>query len=612
MTQYQKKEGGCTFVDPGCPCGPPSTSSQPVPPCLLDYYWATSITGIQSTSLWGVAVGVCGNVYVIGRSDDTTTFNSFLSLPPNPASTVGVQPFGTTLSDQTNQFVFVAKYNGQGIVQWVTKIGQPQGETGQCDAFGIALDVNENVYITGAAQSFAGSGAIDIYNSDASLYGTLSMSGTTGIFQTFVIAFDTNGMAQWATYLGGVSSTPPFSYNSNQPRAITVDANSNVFITGLNDTQTDLTCYNFHGILPGPIVDTQLYGTLPAPISGSLNSGFVVKFLPNGTVDWVTNISVSDPNGGVSGTSIAVDGNGDAYVSGVFYGGVPTDILTFYSFQGLTPPTINVVPYGFLFADSTKDRDIFVVKYTGSGPNKGQVVWATSIVTTNTAGGIDESLGITVDGNSNVYVTGFYTTGIDIQSVNVFQPPPGGGQILLNLYGRLVAPNQTNAFIVKYNSAGVVSAVTTLSGVATILQGVAITTDANADIYVTGLFDSATVQANNAAPPIVTIITPTLAGIIPNDTVPGVDTFVVKFNSSLTSLWANRIGAGTSSARPKSIAVDPNGNVHVVGDYGANAILTSAGLTTGGPVVFTPYGFLDNPFQTGDGFIVKYDTNGQI
>jgi hypothetical protein len=518
---------------------------------------------------------------------------------------VGVQPFGTTLSDNGNRFTFLVKYNGLGVVQWVTKIGQPSGVTGTCDGYGIALDSSENVYVTGIAQSNAGPSGIDIYNADASLYGTMSMSPNTGVTNSFVVKYDTNGDAQWATYVGGV---PPIS--NNEANAIAVDSNFNTFITGFYDNNSDITFYNFNGILPGPIVDTQPFGSLFP--SSSPKSAYVVKLLPNGTVDWATNITISATGGEAQGTSIAVDVNGDPYVTGTYVGGNPTDTIVFNSFQNNnTPPTINISPYGFLFANSTKDRDVFVVKYTGSGATKGAVVWATTIVTTNTGGGDDESLGIAVDTNSNVYVTGYYTTGIDIQNFNILQPPPGGGQILLTPYGSLSVPQSSDAFVVKYTPVGTVSAVTNLSG-AGVEQGLAITTDSNANVYLTGFFASDPLDVNSSAAPVATIITPSLAGTLANDAVPGADTFVVKLDSSLTALWANRIGAGTSFARGKDIAVDPNGNVQVVGDYGANAIITSGGVTTGGPVVLNPYGILDNPNGSIDGFIVKYDTNGQI
>ena len=56
MTQYQKEDGGCTLVSLGCPCGPaslvPPTPTPNPPPCPLDFYWATSIIGTQTESLW--------------------------------------------------------------------------------------------------------------------------------------------------------------------------------------------------------------------------------------------------------------------------------------------------------------------------------------------------------------------------------------------------------------------------------------------------------------------------------------------------------------------------------------------------------------------------------
>lgn len=606
MSVYQKKDGGCTLVNPGCPC---DVSSVPTPtpnpnPCPLDFYWATNVIGPQAEYMEDVAVGSCGYVYAIGTSYGTTTFNSFASPPPTPVGSVGVQPFGVQLSDNGNPFAFIVKYNVHGTVQWVTKIGQVVGNSGISNGVAITIDSNDNIYVTGTSKTTNGAGAIVIYNANASIFGTMTLSGATNTTNSYVVKYNSDGNAQWATFFGGDDGDSPPSYGENISTAIAVDTNFNVFVTGYYNRNANTTLYNYNGILPGPTVDTQPFGSL---IAVSAYSAYTVKLLPNGTVDWATNIIVPNPIGLAKGFAIAVDTNGDAYMTGSFAGGLPGDVVVFNRYNSVsgTPPIINTPIFGTLPADSIKDEDAFVVKYTGSGVTKGYVVWATSINTTN-IGGQERGRGIAVDANSNVYVTGNYSSVIDVLSFNAIQPFLPGGPIQTTVYGSLSAPFFRDVFVVKYTSAGVVVAMTNVTG-PDYQEAIGIVTDSNADVYVLGRFASNFLTINNAAFP-----TPTLAAILANDGVPGSDGFVVKYDTSLTAQWANNFGSGPDRVVRASIALDPNANVHVVGNSGSYVNINSAGVTSGGLVNVQPYGVLLNPSINLDGFVIKYNKNGQI
>ena len=79
------------------------------------------------------------------------------------------------------------------------------------------------------------------------------------------------------------------------------------------------------------------------------------------------------------------------------------------------------------------------------------------------------------------------------------------------------------------------------------------------------------------------------------------DSFVVKYDSSGTPLWARRMG-GTNSDNLNSVTVDSSGNVIVAGQYGPSTMNIFA--ANGTTVSFT----LSS--SGGDGFVVKYDPSG--
>ena len=110
------------------------------------------------------------------------------------------------------------------------------------------------------------------------------------------------------------------------------------------------------------------------------------------------------------GRSIAVDANGNSYVTGYFY----SSTITF----GLTTLT-----------NSGVYSDIFVVKYDSSG----NVVWAKNTGGTNE----DKGYGIAVDAIGNSYVTGWFSS-----STITF-----GSTTLTN-------SGSDDIFVVKYDSSG--------------------------------------------------------------------------------------------------------------------------------------------------------------
>ena len=166
-----------------------STITEPPTPA-----WATSIGGTSSDYGYGIATDGAGNVYVTGNYQGTATFAP-----------------GTTLTSAGSSDAFVAKYNTSGTAQWATSIGGTSSDYG----YGIATDSAGNVYVTGR------------YVLTADFGSGVSIT-SAGSYDAFFAKYNTSGIVQWATSIGGT-----FSIDAGY--GIATDSAGNVYVTGYHD-----------------------------------------------------------------------------------------------------------------------------------------------------------------------------------------------------------------------------------------------------------------------------------------------------------------------------------------------------------------------------------------
>lgn len=263
-----------------------------------------------------VATDPTGNVYVVGSFTDSTKFGSLAKLT------------GAGSSD-----AYFVQYNPSGVEQWSKSIGAGGYDSGN----DVAADAS-GIYVTGLFSNTV------IIGSD-----TLPSSGSADVFIT---KYNASGVAQWSRRGGGA--------NADIPSAITLDASSNVIVTG-----------NYSG--------KAYFGTDSVTSAGS-SDVFVVKYNSTGTEQWLRSGGGTDND---LGQDIITDGSGSIYVTGFF---------------GLSGT------FGSKTVISAGKSDIFVAKYNASG----SVQWV------QRAGGEDNDYpyGISVDNGRNSYITGdfFYQT----------------------------------------------------------------------------------------------------------------------------------------------------------------------------------------------------------
>ena len=153
--------------------------------------WATQIGGTSNSEGLSISTDSNNNVFVTGYFRDTTLdiYNSDGTL----AKTL------TNKGTNRRSDCFITKYNANGFLQWATQIG------GTLNSFGISIstDSNNNVFVTG----FFNDITLYIYNSDGTLAKTLTNTGTDNTTDCFITKYNANGFLQWATQIGGTSSS---------------------------------------------------------------------------------------------------------------------------------------------------------------------------------------------------------------------------------------------------------------------------------------------------------------------------------------------------------------------------------------------------------------------
>lgn len=376
------------------------------------------------------------------------------------------------------------------------------GGTGDELGYGIAVDANGDVYVTGRTSS----------SNFPVTSGSYQTSYGTNI-DVFVTKMNSTGTALiYSTYLGGTAN--------DQGNDIAVDANGNAYVTGFTQsTDFDITS-----------------GSYQTATGGGTHDAFVTKINPTGTA-----LVYSTYLGGTAldiAQAIRVDGSGNAYVCG----------RTASSNYDIVSGSYQTALAG------AEDAFITKVNATGSG-----LVYSTLLGGSQN----EDAEGIAIDASGNAYVTGYTAsnTNFDITS-GVFQTSFGGAFF----FG--------DAFVTKINSTGTSLVFSTYIGGSDDDFGRDIAVDASNNVYIVGDTYSSNYDLQNS-------IQNALSG--------STDIFVTKFNSTGTALTYSTYLGGSDIEGGHSIALTSANEVVISGftgstdyDIVAGSFQTATGGGTGG------------------------------
>lgn len=351
----------------------------------------------------------------------------------------------------------------------------------------------------------------------------MRFSNTRHLFLAFMTLFGSGARdcraqtSPWPLQFGpGVTAAT----NGDRGYSTAVDSQGNIYVTGY-----------FYGTVhfqpPGATIHSR---------TTAESGAFLAKYNSSGSCLWVKSVGAGGWNGGYL---VTVDGSNNVYLTGWFSG-----------------ENVNFNPGGPEVRLSTAAPgcfDIFVAKYNSDGACQ----WARSSGSLGCAGGSD-GVSVAVDGNRNVYVTGFF------KGTAEFLPRPPGLPVI-----SLTSAGDDDVFVAKYDEGGTCLWAKRIGGTETD-HGRSIAVDAAANVYVGGSFKGSGIEFSAGGTQSVT-----------HSSAGDADAFIAKYDSSGGHLWSRRMGGpGDDSCQQVALSA---GSLYATGwfqqtaDFAAGRTLTATG-----------------------------------
>ncbi|HLG03521.1 MAG TPA: SBBP repeat-containing protein, partial [Bacteroidia bacterium] len=341
--------------------------------------WATYHGGVQTEWLNKMCVDGAGNVYAAG----TTNSVNFPLVNPG-----GGAYFQAVALNSTN--ITILQFTPAGVITWATC----HGGTGQDFVADIVSNPATNsVYVTG----FTTSVNMPTQNPLGGAYFQNLYGG--GTYDFILLQFNTAGVREWATYIGGSANDSGFS--------AATDANGNLFYTGFSFSG------NFPTVNPGggAYFDNTLNGQ---------DELVIMKISSTRAMVWST---LYGGNNYDDGTDVAIDATGNVWVGGSSQS------------TGGTCPVLNPGGTAFFQGANAGGREALLLKFT----NNGVQLWGSLYG----GSGEDAIYTVTMDVGGNFYCTGFSSTaGAGFPTLN-----PGGGA-----YYQAGSAGLQDGIILKFNN----------------------------------------------------------------------------------------------------------------------------------------------------------------
>ncbi len=346
--------------------------------------WVKTINGTSvgsNDSAQAVAVDEIGNIYVAGYTHNKGTSIDFT----------------------------VAKYDQSGTAIWIRNYDYI---TEADRVLGIAVDLNNNVYVTGRSDS--------------------DISNLISNDDILTIKYDTNGILQWATRYNGTGNL------NDTGRVIKVSSTGNVYVGGRTSNGTNydyiVLKYNSSGVQQW----TNTYN------SGGNDDGFFME------IDALENVYITGNSDNASKTStdivtIKINSSGTQQWLKRFEGTATGDDMA---------DAIKIDASGSVIVAGTSDtdnssttinNDICLIKYD----NNGNQVWLSTY--DGTANSDDQAKDIDIDTSNNIYLTGMTNGTTNYDYITIKFTPTGTISNVLNYNGTNNIDDIPQSIIFKNN-----------------------------------------------------------------------------------------------------------------------------------------------------------------
>ncbi len=450
--------------------------------------YSTYLGGSGDEDGESIAVDSAGNAYVTGPTSST-----------NFPTTTGA--YSTTAATPYNAFVAKLNAAGSALVYSTYLGGSGNDDAGQ----GIAVDSAGDAYVAG----WTNSTDFPTKNAYQSGYGG-------GNHDAFVAKLNPSGSGLvYSTYLGGSGD--------DLGAGIALDSAGDAYVTGVTQSSDYPHYHAAQGSNKGN-------GDAFVTVLNAAGSALVYSTYLGGTA--------AD-----SGTGIAVDGSGDAYVTGDT---ASSDFIT---------------TTGAYSTSNAGGDDAFVTKLDPTASGAASVLYSTYLG----GSGADSGYGIAVDGSGDAYVTGA-TASTDFPTKNAVQ---GHNKSTVD-----------NAFASELNPSGNALVYSTYLGGGQREYGYGIAVDASGDTYLTG-------ETGSTDFPTVNPVQAHIAGSgCTNQIASCFDAYVSVLSPGGGALTFSTYLGGSNWDLGAGVAVDAAGNTYVTGaaqssDFPTTPAAFQTGLSAG-------------------------------
>ncbi len=316
--------------------------------------WSTYYGGAELDIIRDMAVDNNGNAYMVG---ETSSIEHIASIGS----------YQSTIGGYLDVFIVCMSKEGNRL--WSTYYGGPDDDRG----YGIAIDINSNVWITGWTNSQKG---IATDQAKQTLFG--------GFLDGFIAKYTSQGQLIWATYLGGPGIDDAID--------IAIVNGVNACIIGTSSSTSGITTSSSHQEENGGKLDIM-----------------IAKYTANGNLDWCTYMGGTMDD---RGYAIAVDSDDSIWITGEttsengISNGIGKDTLTRFS----------DVCIGKFSSDGER---IIGQYFGGNGYDRGNSIKATGSGHIIIGGNTNSSFGIstigaeqeTIGGSTDGFITSFDKNG---------------------------------------------------------------------------------------------------------------------------------------------------------------------------------------------------------
>ncbi len=269
--------------------------------------WVKVLGDSDDDFLYDLGIDSGNNIYVVGSYENT----GFDLDEDNVVA-------GDTVSTTGTYQGFIAKYNSNGVAQWVRQLGDSSGDL---EVSSVAVDSNDNVLTTGY---FCGTVDFDLTGVTA---GDIKSDAEYDC-DIFILKLNSSGSFQWVKAIGG-SDTFEFT------ESISVDPNDNIYING--ESYADVIDFDRENTINGDTVDPN-----------GVDYVYMAKYDNNGV------FQIARHFGEVSTTSLGpgtVDDFGNMYA-------------TFFQYDSNSDEEVDLDPTAVTPGDYITGRNTVVVKYS--------------------------------------------------------------------------------------------------------------------------------------------------------------------------------------------------------------------------------------------------------